>query len=96
MENIEKDDFQSITIQDVRTAVRETHRITIRELSEEFTISCGSIQSILTEDMCLRSVFAMFVPKLLSSADLKVDHFSAALDLLEYALMDEPPLPHHY
>ena len=54
-------------IADVSSTVRENRRITIRELSEEHSISFGSVQAILTEDLGMRRVSAKFVPKLLSA-----------------------------
>ncbi|GBM29326.1 hypothetical protein AVEN_2832-1 [Araneus ventricosus] len=84
----EKDDFQNIKncqkSQDVRLAVRRNNRITIRELSEECSISYGSLQSILTEDLDMSHVFANFVPKLFT-ADQKEDQRLTALDFLECA-----------
>ena len=64
-------------IADVCSTVRENRRITIRELSEERSISFGSVQAILTEDLGMRRVSAKFVPKLLS-ADQKDNRVSAA------------------
>ncbi|GBM47381.1 hypothetical protein AVEN_39931-1 [Araneus ventricosus] len=74
--------FQNIdkcqNIQGIRSAVR---RITICELSEMCSISYGSIQSILIENVGMRVVFAEFVPKLVN-ADRKEDRVSAALNML--------------
>jgi transposase/AraC-like DNA-binding protein len=75
-------------IADVRSAVRENRRITVRELSEDLHVSYGSVQSILTEDLGMRRVSAKFVPKLLS-ADEKENRLSAAQDLLDCAENDE-------
>ncbi|BFZ02340.1 hypothetical protein BsWGS_05379 [Bradybaena similaris] len=69
-------------IADVSSTVRENRRITIRELSEEHSISFGSVQAILTEDLGMRRVSAKFVPKLLS-ADQKDNWVSAAADLID-------------
>ncbi|BFZ13051.1 hypothetical protein BsWGS_16090 [Bradybaena similaris] len=69
-------------IADVSSTVRENRRITIRELSEEHSISFGSVQAILTEDLGMRRVSAKFVPKLLS-ADQKDNRVSAAADLID-------------
>ncbi|BFZ13202.1 hypothetical protein BsWGS_16241 [Bradybaena similaris] len=66
-------------IDDVSSTVRENRRITIRELSEEHSISFGSVQAILTEDLGMRRVSAKFVPKLLS-ADQKDNRVSGQLN----------------
>ncbi|BFZ21096.1 hypothetical protein BsWGS_24135 [Bradybaena similaris] len=66
-------------IADVSSTVRENRRITIRELSEEHSISFGSVQAILTEDLGMRRVSAKFVPKLLS-ADQKDNRVSGQLN----------------
>lgn len=89
-ENVESDhrSGRSVTsrsekhIADVCSTVRENRRITIRELSEEHSISFGSVQAILTEDLGMRRVSAKFVPKLLS-ADQKDNRVSAAADLID-------------
>ncbi|GBL98493.1 hypothetical protein AVEN_111617-1 [Araneus ventricosus] len=70
------------TLKNVHTDVCEDYRITICELSEECSVSCGTFQPNLSEDLDMARVFAKFVLKLLS-ADQKEDHFSAALDLLK-------------
>ncbi|GBL90913.1 hypothetical protein AVEN_28014-1 [Araneus ventricosus] len=54
----------------------------ICELSEEYNISYGSVQTTLTEDLGMRRMSAKFLPKL-HSADQKEERLSAALDLLE-------------
>ncbi|GBM05209.1 hypothetical protein AVEN_181604-1 [Araneus ventricosus] len=83
-ENVESNDFQNIdkcqNIQHLLSTVRENRRITIRELSEECNINYGSVQSILTDDLGVRCLFANLVPKLLS-ADQKEN--TAAFYLLE-------------
>ncbi|BFZ03823.1 hypothetical protein BsWGS_06862 [Bradybaena similaris] len=47
-------------IADVSSTVRENRRITIRELSEVHSISFGSVQAILTEDLGMRRMSAKF------------------------------------
>lgn len=46
--------------------VRSDRRLTIREMAEEFNISFGSCQQILTEKLQMRRVAAKFVPRLLT------------------------------
>jgi len=45
-------------IDQVRTFVMQDHHVTSRELVEEVEISTGSVHSILTDDLSMRSVFA--------------------------------------
>ncbi|GBM53976.1 hypothetical protein AVEN_275479-1 [Araneus ventricosus] len=56
----------------------------IRELSDECSISKGSFQPILSLDLGLRPVFAIFMAKPLS-ADQEEEQFSAAFDVPEWA-----------
>ncbi|GBO25151.1 hypothetical protein AVEN_209523-1 [Araneus ventricosus] len=69
-ENVEIYEFQNFdkcqSIQDVCSAVPENNQITIHELSEGCSISYGSVQTILIEDLGMRCVFDKFVPKLFS------------------------------
>jgi histone-lysine N-methyltransferase SETMAR len=53
-------------VDQVREKIRTDHRLTIREIAEEVSISFGSCQVILTEDLAMRRVAAKFVPRLLS------------------------------
>ncbi|XP_025415342.1 protein GVQW3-like [Sipha flava] len=53
-------------IQKIRTATRDNRRLTIMKLSNEFQISFGSDQTILTTVLDMRRVAAKFVPNLLS------------------------------
>ncbi|GBN28479.1 hypothetical protein AVEN_91000-1 [Araneus ventricosus] len=64
------------------TNVKTSKTCVIREFSEEFSISEGSFQPILTEDLGLRPVFAKFVAKPLS-ADQEEERLSAAFDVPE-------------
>jgi hypothetical protein len=43
-------------IDQVRTKVMQDHRVTVRKLAEEAGISTGSVHSILTDDLSMRSV----------------------------------------
>jgi hypothetical protein len=45
--------------------IMEDHRLTIWEIADEFAISRGSPNMILSEDLGMRRVAAKFVPKLL-------------------------------
>ena len=51
-------------IDQVRTLVMQDRHVTVRELAEEIEISIGSVHSILTDDLAMRSVSTKFVPKL--------------------------------
>ena len=50
----------------VHVKVLEDRRIRIQEIAGEMGISTGSVQTILTEDLNLRRVYAKFVPKMLT------------------------------
>jgi hypothetical protein len=43
-------------IDQVRTLVMQDRRVSVRELAEELGISTGSVHSILTDDLAMRSV----------------------------------------
>jgi len=58
------------------------------ELSNEFQISFGSGQTILTTDLDMRRVAAKFVPKLLSD-EQKENRKQIATDLLECSDSDD-------
>lgn len=75
-------------IQKIRTAIRGNRRLTIMELSNEFQISFGSVQTILTTDLDMRRVAAKFVPKLLSG-EQKENRKQIATDLLECSESDD-------
>jgi histone-lysine N-methyltransferase SETMAR len=62
-------------------------RLTIREITEEFNISYGTCQSILTEDLQTRCVSAKFVPHLLTE-EQKEHHMAVATNLLQEAESD--------
>jgi hypothetical protein len=55
------------------------------ELSKEFQISFGSVQTILTTDLDMRRVAAKFVPKLLSD-EQKENRKKIATDLLVFRI----------
>ncbi|KAE9522415.1 hypothetical protein AGLY_017174 [Aphis glycines] len=74
-------------IQKIQTAIRGNRRLTIMELSNEFQISFGSVQTILTTDLDMRRVAAKFVPKLLSG-EQKENRKQIATDLLECSESD--------
>jgi len=42
--------------------IRSNKQLTIREISEDLDISCGSVQNILTTNLNMRQVSAKFVP----------------------------------
>lgn len=69
-------------IQKLRTAIRGNRRLTIMELSNEFQISFGSVQIILTTHLDMRRVASKFVPKLLSD-EQKENRKQIATDVLE-------------
>ncbi|PNF25138.1 hypothetical protein B7P43_G01979 [Cryptotermes secundus] len=71
-------------IEQVRTLVMEDSRITVRELVNEIGVSTGSVHSILTEDLGMRSVSAKFVPKLLTM-ERKQRRLEIAQDMLDNA-----------
>ena len=50
----------------VHVKVLEDRRIRIQEIAGEVGISTRSVQTILTEDLNLRRVYAKFVPKMLT------------------------------
>lgn len=71
----------SIIIKNI-AAMRENRQIAIPLLSEDVQNSYGSVQSIVTEKMGMRSVSSKFIPKLLS-ANQKYTGTSPAQDLFE-------------
>ncbi|PNF36792.1 hypothetical protein B7P43_G11160 [Cryptotermes secundus] len=71
-------------IEQVRTLVMEDRRITFRELANEIGVSNGSVHSILTEDLGMRSVSTKFVPKLLTM-EQKQRHLEIVQDMLDNA-----------
>ncbi|GBM65403.1 hypothetical protein AVEN_264040-1 [Araneus ventricosus] len=69
-------------IQDVHSAMRENHGITILELSKKCSISYGSVQIIRTEDLGTTRVFAKSAPNLLL-ADQKEESKAVLVNNLE-------------
>jgi len=72
-------------INQVRTLVMQDRHITIRELADEVGVSIGSVHTILTADLGLRSVSAKFVPKLLTmeQEQLRLEIAQDMLDCVE-------------
>ena len=68
----------------VREIIRADRRLTIREVAEEVRITFGTWQKILTEDLRMRRVTALFVPRLLT-AEQKDDRVSICTDLRDRA-----------
>ena len=75
-------------IQKIQTDIRGNRRLIISELSNEFQISFGSVQTILTTNLGMRRVAAKFFPKLLSN-EQKENRKQIATDLLECSESDE-------
>ena len=59
----------------VHSAMLDNRRIKIRELCDKLGLSCGSVQSILTEDLSMKRVSAKFVPKMLTVESHLVQNF---------------------
>jgi AraC-like DNA-binding protein len=66
-----------LIIDKVHFVMRDNHRITIRELSDELGFSLGLVQSIWTEDLNMKRVSAKSVPKLLTVESHPVHNFLA-------------------
>jgi hypothetical protein len=58
--------------------------LTVQEIADEVRISTGSAHSILTEDLHMCRVVAIFVPKLLSQEHQQL-RLEVARDMLECA-----------
>jgi hypothetical protein len=50
----------------VRKLIEDDRRLTITQISQELQISCGSMQSIIKNELQYRKITARWVPKLLS------------------------------
>jgi hypothetical protein len=74
-------------IEQVRTAIMQDLRITVREIETELGVSIGSVHSILTKDLHMRRVSAKFVSKLLKM-EQKQCHLDIAQDMLDNANSD--------
>lgn len=71
----------------MKKVVTENRRNTIRKLSDNFEISFGPVQRILTEDLNIGHVRAKFVPHL-STDEQKKNRLEAAHYLFECAEND--------
>lgn len=49
----------------VRNMVRSDRRLTVRSISEDFSVSCSTVHIILTQDLGMSNVSAHWVPRLL-------------------------------
>ena len=58
-------------IDDIRHAVQEDGRITVREISELFDLSTSTVHTILTENLKLERLSARWVPRLLKEDEMK-------------------------
>ncbi|GBO34924.1 hypothetical protein AVEN_130852-1 [Araneus ventricosus] len=85
-ENIETDDFQNIdkcqNIQDLLSAVCENNRSTIRMLSEECSINCGSVKPILIQDFGYETYVCQICVKTILCIP-KEDRLSSTLNVLK-------------
>ncbi|XP_053390617.1 protein GVQW3-like [Mercenaria mercenaria] len=59
----------SAMIQRVNDVVDEDRRITIGEICDRIHVSYGTIQTILTEKLCMHRICARWIPRLLSADD---------------------------
>ena len=75
-------------IENVRTVIRETRRLTIREVSEEVGICKSSCHTILTEKMKMHRVTAKFVLRLLTE-EQKQNLVTFSQELLDRSNTDE-------
>ena len=53
-------------VERVSEMIQSKRRLTIREISGDVNISCGSVQNILTTDLNMRRMSAKFVPCVLT------------------------------
>jgi len=67
--------------------IPSNRRLSIREISENLNISCGSVQNILTTDFDMRRVSAKFVPRVLT-VEQKQQRLSISLELRDRAASD--------
>jgi len=72
-------------INQVQTLVMQDRHITVRELADEVGVSTGSVHTILTVDLGLRTVSPKFVPKLLTmeQKQLRLEITQDMLDCVE-------------
>ena len=78
---------QNKVIEKICQIVKEDCHLTFRKIVEEVGISIGSVQSILTEDLCIWKVSAKFISKLLMEQQKEL-HVEIAQDMLDCANND--------
>ena len=71
----------------VRTVVRNSRRLTVREIADDCGIFVGSCDAILTDDLHMKRVCAKFVPRLLTD-DQREQRQTIARDLFERSCED--------
>ena len=71
-------------VERVHGVIRGNHRLTVREVADEVSISIGSCHQILTEKLQMHHVSAKFVPRLLTD-DQKENHVDISQELLANA-----------
>jgi len=76
-------------VANVREAVVAGRRQTIHGVCEIVGLSCGTVQSILADNLNMRRISARFVPRLLSD-DQKARRVSVCRELKQEA-RDDPP-----
>ncbi|UYV66575.1 hypothetical protein LAZ67_4002152 [Cordylochernes scorpioides] len=67
MHDVMYDDNRNVDNDIIKSSIKETPRITIRELSEDLDISFGTCQTIIKNDLHLKRSPAKFVPHLLTN-----------------------------
>jgi len=75
-------------IEKVRSVIRENHRLTIREVSEEVGICKSSYHTIMTDKLKMLRVAAKFVPRLLTE-EQKQNRVTGSQELLDRLNTDE-------
>jgi len=71
----------------VRTVVCNNRRLTVREIADDWGISVGSCDAILTDDLHMKRVCAKFVPRL-QTDNQRVQRQTIARDLFERSCED--------
>ncbi|UYV81522.1 hypothetical protein LAZ67_20001424 [Cordylochernes scorpioides] len=77
-------------INEVEKMILANHRITVREVAEDLSISIGSCHSIFINDLGMRRVGARFVPELLN-CDQKQHRMNIANEMLD-SVRNDPNL----
>ncbi|UYV83400.1 hypothetical protein LAZ67_23000892 [Cordylochernes scorpioides] len=77
-------------INEVEKMILANRRITVREVAEDLNISIGSCHSIFINDLGMRRIAAIFVPKLLN-CDQKQHRMNIANEMLD-SVRDDPNL----